>query len=74
MSETSIRQGYDAFKNAKHRMELTKLAAEQGLDPEALQDFLDGILERMVFDGEDLTRLLAPWTWAGRPEPRRNWL
>ena len=60
LSETSIRQGYEEFKNAKHQKELSRLAAEQGLEPEALLGFVDSILGRMVFDGEELTRLLAP--------------
>lgn len=60
LSETSIRQGYEEFKNAKHQKELSRLATEQGLEPEALLGFVDNILGRMVFDGEELTRLLAP--------------
>jgi type I restriction enzyme R subunit len=60
LSEASIRQGYESFKVAKHQQELARLAIDQGLAPEALQAFVDSILHRMVFDGEDLTRLLSP--------------
>jgi type I restriction enzyme R subunit len=60
LNEASIRQGYEAFKNSKHQQEISKLATEQGLASEVLQGFVDGIISRMVFDGEELTRLLAP--------------
>ena len=60
LSETAIRQGYEAFKNAKHQEELAGIAIENDLDAKALQSFVESIISRMVFDGEELTRLLAP--------------
>ncbi len=40
------------------------------LEPEALQTFVDTILSRMIFDGEQLTELLAPLElgWRDRTE------
>ncbi len=60
LNEASIRQGYEAFKNAKHQQEIVDLATAQGIQPEFLQAFVEGILSRMVFDGEALTKLLEP--------------
>ena len=44
-------------KNAK---ELAAIAARNGLATTALQTFVDGILDRMIFDGEHLSDLMAP--------------
>ena len=35
------------------------MAAKHGLATAALQDFVDGILRRMIFDGEALSELFA---------------
>ncbi|MFK5998300.1 MAG: hypothetical protein QM492_09350 [Rhodobacterales bacterium] len=49
LDETEIRQGFEDFKAAKHRLAL-----------ETLQLFTNHIIDRMIFDGEDLGDLLAP--------------
>ena len=36
------------------------IAAKHGLATAALQRFVDGILDRMIFDGEQLSDLMAP--------------
>lgn len=60
LSEEQIRQGYRDFKAAKTHNEIEKTALKHGLAPAALQAFADRILNRMIFDGEQLTDLLAP--------------
>lgn len=60
LDERAIREGYEAFKAQKSTQELGDVAAEHGLAAEALQAFVDGILRRMIFDGEQLGDLLAP--------------
>lgn len=60
LSEAAIRDGYAHFKAEKNAQELAAIAAKHGLASTALQGFVDGILERMIFDGEQLTDLLAP--------------
>ncbi len=61
LSETAIREGYTRFKMEKNAKELAAIAAKQGLTTEALQNFVDGILDRMIFDGERLSDLYAPY-------------
>jgi type I restriction enzyme R subunit len=39
---------------------LDKIAVTHGLESAALQAFVDSILRRMIFDGEQLSDLLAP--------------
>lgn len=60
LSETAIRDGYTRFKAEKSSKELSTIAAKHGLTTAALQAFVDGILDRMIFDGEQLTGLMAP--------------
>jgi type I restriction enzyme R subunit len=60
LSETAIRDGYTRFKAEKNAKELAAIAAKHGLDTAALQAFVDGILDRMIFDGEQLSDLMAP--------------
>lgn len=60
LSETAIREGYIRFKAEKDAAELASVAAKHGLAVAALQGFVDGILDRMIFDGEQLGDLMAP--------------
>jgi type I restriction enzyme R subunit len=59
LNETAIREGYQRFKAEKDATELTTIAGKHGLPTAALQTFIDGILQRMIFDGEQLTTLLG---------------
>ena len=60
LSETAIRDGYSRFKAEKNAKELAAIAAKHQLSGPALQDFVNGILDRMIFDGEQLSDLMAP--------------
>ena len=60
LSETAIRDGYIRFKTEKEAKELADIASKHGLATATLQNFVDGILLRMIFDGELLSELLAP--------------
>lgn len=55
-----IKIGFQKFKAAKATSELNQLALTHGLTPQSLQDFVDGIMQHMIFDGEQLSDLLAP--------------
>ncbi len=60
LSEKAIRDGYTQFKAEKDAAELATIAAKHGLETAALQGFVDGILQRMIFDGEQLSDLMTP--------------
>ena len=60
LSEHAIREGYVRFREARRVQEIAALAARHGLDPQALQRFVEEILERMVFDPDQLSDLMAP--------------
>lgn len=59
LSEETIRAGYQHFKADKQSQELSDLAHRHGIETTALQAFVEGILLRMIFDGEQLGDLLA---------------
>lgn len=60
LGEKAIRDGYNRFKAEKNAAELADIAGRHGLATEALQGFVDTILQRMIFDGEALTDLMDP--------------
>jgi type I restriction enzyme, R subunit len=60
VSEKEIREGYLAFKAEKSAQELAAIAQKHGLEKVALQNFVESIMNRMIFDGEHLSDLLAP--------------
>ncbi|MAA73597.1 MAG: DEAD/DEAH box helicase [Salinisphaeraceae bacterium] len=72
LDEGQVRAGYEQFKAEKQEKELTDLANKHGLPPEALSDFVDGILQRMIFDGEQLSDLLAPLDLGWRERTQRE--
>ena len=60
LSEDAIRKGYQKFKAEKNAKELAAIAQTHGLTSESLQSFVEGILQRKIFDGEQLTNLMEP--------------
>lgn len=68
LKEQEIRDGYQAFKKQKAAKEINDMAARHQLAGEALQQFVDSILERMIFDGEKLSDLfeLLELGWKAR--------
>lgn len=58
--ESEIKADYQRFKAQKATQEITDMALAHGLEATALLDFVNYILERMIFDGEQLSDLLAP--------------
>lgn len=70
LSEKEIRKGYETFKTEKYAKEVLAIANKHGLKEDALKTFIDGIIGRMIFDGEQLTDLLEPLelNWKARRE------
>jgi type I restriction enzyme R subunit len=60
LSVQEVEAGYARFKAEKQRQAMHDLAAAHGLETAALEAFTAEILDRMIFDGEKLTDLLAP--------------
>ncbi|MDO6426108.1 type I restriction endonuclease subunit R [Thalassotalea sp. 1_MG-2023] len=60
LNEKAIREGYQKFKADKSAKELAAIADNHNIEHDALQGFVDRILDRMIFDGEQLSELLEP--------------
>ena len=60
LDEKAIREGFERFKADKHSQALADIAAKHALEAAALQTFVETILRRMVFDGEQLSELFTP--------------
>ena len=67
-----IRGNYLVFRAQQTEDELAALAERHQIAPEALQGFVDGVLERLIFDAERLSELFAPlelgWKARGQAE------
>ena len=70
LDEAAIRAGYEQFKAEKQAKRIDGLAQAYGLKTESLAEFVDTILQRMIFDGEQLTDLMEPLdlSWRERRE------
>ncbi len=60
LSADAIREGYTRFKKEKDSAELAVIATMHGLAASALQAFVDGILQRLILDGDALGELMTP--------------
>ena len=60
LDEAAIRAGYEEFKAKKQAKQIADLARTHGLTNESLSAFVETILKRMIFDGEQLTELMEP--------------
>ncbi len=60
LDEKAIRAGFERFKADKHAHQLAAIAEKHSLAAAVLQAFVDVILHRMIFDGEQLSDLMAP--------------
>ncbi len=70
LSEEQVRSGYLQFKAERNAQELDAIASKHDLPREILAAFVDAVLQRMIFDGEQLTGLLEPLglSWRQRRE------
>ena len=59
-TEQEIKDGYEIFKEKKFSEEIIAIADKHGLSAASLQNFVDGIVERRIFDGEKLSELIEP--------------
>ncbi len=55
-----LKKNFETFRIEKQDKELASIARKNGLETKHLKKFVAGIMERMIFDGEQLTDLLEP--------------
>jgi type I restriction enzyme R subunit len=60
LTTKQIHEGYQKFKTEKSANALNEMATKHELAPQHLQAFVDTIMSRMIFDGEQLSDLMEP--------------
>ena len=71
-TEQQIRDGYEIFKTEKYAKELKAIAEKHGLSVDSVQAFVNDIVERKFFDGEQLNTLLEPLDLGWRDRTRKE--
>jgi len=59
LNEQEIKIGYQKFKEEKMAKKLAEIAQNNGLEYEALKQFTDAVISRMIFDADKLSDLFA---------------
>ena len=59
-TEQEIKEGYNRFKAERYVNEIDSIARKYEITAESLNDFINEILDRKIFDAEKLNDLLAP--------------
>lgn len=72
LNEAEIRAGYLKFREQKNNREICALASKHGIKEQALQVFIQKIIDRMIFDGEKLSDLLAPLDLSWRERTQKE--
>jgi len=72
LTEQEVHAGYEAFKSQKTANELAKMAQNHEIEPQPLQAFVQHVMNRMIFDGEQLTDLFAPLDLGWKERARRE--
>jgi len=60
LNEHEIKDGYQKFKEEKIAKKIAEIAQRNGLEVEALRQFTDAIISRMIFDADKLSELFEP--------------
>ena len=72
LDEAAVSAGFEQFKVERQAQEIADLAQTHVLTIESLTTFVDTILRRMIFDGEQLTDLMAPLDLGWRERRERE--
>jgi len=71
-SENQLKQNFQKFKEEKIATTLAKIAQNNGLEVEALQQFTDEIISRMIFDADKLSELFEPLDLGWKERTKRE--
>ena len=72
LNENEIRVGYEKFKEKKNNSEINLIAGKHDIKIQDLQAFIQEIIDRMIFDGEKLSDLLAPLDLSWRERTQKE--
>ena len=72
LNEHEIKDGYQAFKEEKIAKKLAEIAQNNGLEVEALNEFTNAIISRMIFDADKLSELFEPLDLGWKERTKRE--
>ena len=72
LNEIEIKEGYQKFRKQKNSQEINVIAEKYGIEIQSLQAFIQEIIDRMIFDGEKLSDLLAPLDLSWRERTQKE--
>lgn len=72
-TEQEIKEGYEVFKTEKFANELITIANIHKLSVTSLQNFVQTIVERKIFDGEKLSELVEPLELGWKDRTRKEY-
>lgn len=72
LNEEQIKEGYQKFRERKNTQEINVIAEKHGIEIQSLQAFIQEIIDRMIFDGEKLSDLLAPLDLSWRERTQKE--
>ncbi len=72
LNEKQIKEGYQKFRERKNNQEINVIAEKHGIELQSLQAFIQEIIDRMIFDGEKLSDLLAPLDLSWRERTQKE--
>ena len=72
LNEKQNKEGYQKFKEQKNNQEINAIAKKHGIEIQSLQAFIQEIIDRMIFDGEKLSDLLAPLDLSWRERTQKE--
>ena len=72
LNESQIKEGYQKFRERKNNQEINVIAEKHGIEIQSLQAFIQEIIDRMIFDGEKLSDLLAPLDLSWRERTQKE--
>lgn len=72
LNEKQIKEGYQKFRERKNNQEINVIAEKHGIEIQSLQAFIQEIIDRMIFDGEKLSDLLAPLDLSWRERTQKE--
>ncbi len=72
LNEKQIKEEYQKFREQKNNQEINVIARKHGIEIQSLQVFIQEIIDRMIFDGEKLSDLLAPLDLSWRERTQKE--
>lgn len=72
LTEEQIREGYKKFKDQKIKKDIVGIASKHGFESNTLYQFIESIMDRMIFDGDKLTELMEPLDLAWKERTKKE--